>query len=267
MRADDAALVALRAFVHVHARHLDRNAPLLELTCSERDTAARLEDAHRQHVSVETVARSLDSLGEVLSCCCCGTAFICLDIVTISPWRGAESLCPGLWHTNFNNAIEASIHASNVHVHHFVALLAIHLTDALLQQLDSSLEVHHTAQLEEHCLHDHVNALAHSHLHTNLGGINYVKLGLLLSKVVSHLGWELFIKLVACPGAVDDNGSTWLQIPCHVVLVHVTLLVDSQVICRVHSVRRPDWAWPKSQVADSHSTAFLCVVLKICLCI
>ena len=60
--ADQAALVALRALVHVNRGHVDGNASLLILAGAQWHAAAWNEGADRQGVAIQVVAMALDLL-------------------------------------------------------------------------------------------------------------------------------------------------------------------------------------------------------------
>mmetsp|Transcript_81202 Transcript_81202/g.238603 ORF Transcript_81202/g.238603 Transcript_81202/m.238603 type:complete len:106 (-) Transcript_81202:158-475(-) len=105
MRADEAALVALRALIHIDAGNFDRNSALLILAGSQRDAATRLEYTDRQIIAIEAVARPLNLLSKVL-----GRRHyrITVDFHGIAPefpryWVRCLSPCLRNW--NFNNAI------------------------------------------------------------------------------------------------------------------------------------------------------------------
>mmetsp|Transcript_50440 Transcript_50440/g.83026 ORF Transcript_50440/g.83026 Transcript_50440/m.83026 type:complete len:674 (-) Transcript_50440:253-2274(-) len=199
MRTDQTALVALRAEIHVHLGHVDGNTTLLELAGAQRYTTTRNESAHGQGVSVQVVAGLLHSICKLL-----GRQIHDLPgplgiLGRSASLPGQRDLRPGGGHRALGDAAHRGVHAVDVHLHHLVTFLAIHLLDALLQHLHSLFIRHHCAELEEDRLHDHVDALSKSRLHRNLGGINDEELGLLLSQILSHLGWQLLLQLARVP--------------------------------------------------------------------
>mmetsp|Transcript_29156 Transcript_29156/g.83685 ORF Transcript_29156/g.83685 Transcript_29156/m.83685 type:complete len:374 (-) Transcript_29156:279-1400(-) len=259
MRADEAALVALRAEVHVHPRHIDRDAPLLELARAKGHPAARLEGAHGKVVAVEVVARLLDGVGEVRRL---REPLRRIDLGRASIPSGVR---PGGGDLALHDALAAHVDPVDVHLHHLVPLLPVHLLDRPLEQLDGRLERHDAAELEEDALHDHVDALAQARLHANLGRVDQVQFCALLRKVRAHLRWQSVGQLRLLPCAIDDADSTLLQVPRHIVLLRIALLVDGQVVRRAHIIRGVDRLGPEAEVADGHATALLCVVLEVCL--
>ena len=80
MGADQTALVALRALVHVYLRHLDRNATLLVLTGTTWHAATRHKGTHRQRVCHPD---------------CCKVSALARQTVKHSALRGT---CGAPWH-------------------------------------------------------------------------------------------------------------------------------------------------------------------------
>mmetsp|Transcript_49343 Transcript_49343/g.88742 ORF Transcript_49343/g.88742 Transcript_49343/m.88742 type:complete len:465 (-) Transcript_49343:1063-2457(-) len=268
MGANQTALVALCALVHVHHRHIDGDASLLVLARTARHAATRYESTYGQGVAIQAVARLLNLLGKLIR--------------VLHFWEHAGALAvghklapgttgltvgfqggPSCWDLTGDDAFNGCIHTGDVHVHHLVALLAVHLLDTFLQHLHCLLVRHDQAELEEDRLHDHVDALAEASLHSNFRGIDNEELRLLLGQVPAHLGWQLRFQLAGFPGAVDDANGVGLQVARHVVLLDVAGLVDSHVICSTHVVGCMDRFGPEAQMADRHPTALLRVVLEV----
>mmetsp|Transcript_95195 Transcript_95195/g.199086 ORF Transcript_95195/g.199086 Transcript_95195/m.199086 type:complete len:391 (-) Transcript_95195:1291-2463(-) len=259
MGADETALVALSAQVHVHTRDLDGNSSLLVLAGAQRHAATRLEGADWQLVAVQVVTRLLNALGKALR-----------RILLFPPIRGsllahssALALGPFGLHFTFDDTIDARVNAINVHLDNLVTLLAIHFLDASLQQIQSFLQGHHAAQLEEDTLHNHVDALAEASLNRDLGSIDDEQFSLLVGQGLLHGGWQLGVQLVLGPSAIDDTDTARLQVAGDVVLLSIALLVDSDVISGPHIVGCLDGLGAESEVTDGDTATLLCIVLEV----
>ena len=66
MGADETALVALSALVHVNLGHVDGNTTFLVLTCTTWHSATGHEGTHRKCIAIEVVAGRLDLLRKLL---------------------------------------------------------------------------------------------------------------------------------------------------------------------------------------------------------
>mmetsp|Transcript_65587 Transcript_65587/g.170312 ORF Transcript_65587/g.170312 Transcript_65587/m.170312 type:complete len:434 (-) Transcript_65587:154-1455(-) len=265
VRADEAALVALRASVHVNPGHVDGDAALLVLARPERHAPPGLEGAHWQVVAVQVVARLLNLASESRGRCRGRRAcFLALE------HRSRRSVAvvglqvrPSRRHLTLDDACEACVDAVDVHLHNLVTLLSVHLLDAALEQLQGGLVRHDATQLEEDALHDHVDALAQARLHRDLRCVDNVDPGAPLGQIPPHSRWEPVRELLLRPRAVDDANSAGLEVASHVILLHIALLVDGEVISGAHVVWSADWPRAEAQVADGHPAALFGVVLEV----
>mmetsp|Transcript_36539 Transcript_36539/g.79097 ORF Transcript_36539/g.79097 Transcript_36539/m.79097 type:complete len:607 (-) Transcript_36539:643-2463(-) len=259
MGADETALVALSAQVHVHTRDLDGDSSFLVLACAQRHASTGLESADWQVVALQVVAWLLDALGEALR----GVGANPPIFGALLAGCAALQARPLGLHGDLHDTLQAGVDAVDVHLHDLVALLAIHFLDASLEQVESLLEGHHTTELEEDALHDHVDALAQAGLDRNLGGVDDEELCFLLGEQGLHRCRQLRLDLFLGPGAIHNTHAARLQVASHVVLLDVALLVDGDVVSRSHIVWGLNGLGAESKMADGDATTLLRIVLEV----
>mmetsp|Transcript_37349 Transcript_37349/g.76623 ORF Transcript_37349/g.76623 Transcript_37349/m.76623 type:complete len:1132 (-) Transcript_37349:692-4087(-) len=303
--ADERAVVALRALVHVDARHLKGDATLLGGGGASGHTAAGLEGRDGEVIAL-LVVHGLDDLVDEVE----GTLLDLADrrhvphTTAVGERRAARGvgaphantrggsvasgggggvgasllaggagggsrvgLGPGRGDLDLNEVFECLVDGLVVLGDDLVSLLAVHSNDVLLEQGDGLVEGHHARELEEDTLHDHVDALAHTGLLTDLDTVDEVELSVLGGELRLHPVGDVLVGFLGGESAVERDDAVLLEVLAHVVAVDVALLVDADVVGVLHEVRGLDLLRAEAQMRHSEAARLLGVVLEVALSI
>ena len=154
-----------------------------------------------------------------------------------------------------------------VHLNDSVALAAIGSLDSILQELDRFFEWKNASQFEECSLGNHVGAVAKTNFLCNLGSVDRVELDVVLSDVALHACRKMFFEFFRGPGAVEQEGTVWLEAFEYIVEFYVAGLVASNVVSLVNFIGGADLALTETQGRNGYATTLLGVVGEVALSI
>ncbi len=93
---------------------------------------------------------------------------------------------PGAWNLDFNQGIYAAVDSLPVHLDDLCTLAAVGLLNRLLEQLDGFVDRQYLCQLEEGCLHDHVDSVAKTDFSGDGDSVDDVEVDVVFGKVALH---------------------------------------------------------------------------------
>ena len=170
---------------------------------------------------------------------------------------------PGVRNCDLVDLTQAQINRSLVLVHNVLALIAISHFDGVLQFPDRGIQIHDAGNFEKGCLGDHVDAVTQTEIMGNIHRIDGVQAGLAGPEGTTHTGRELRIQLFVGPIAVQQKTAALFQIPCHVIFLHIGLVVAGDEIRALDLVGALDKLGAHTEVGDGQAAGFFRVIGKI----
>mmetsp|Transcript_85717 Transcript_85717/g.242756 ORF Transcript_85717/g.242756 Transcript_85717/m.242756 type:complete len:692 (+) Transcript_85717:838-2913(+) len=215
MRADNGAVVALGALVHVHLGHLRCLGLLLDVAEAHGAHAARRERGHRDVIALEHDHRLLDLHVEGV--------VVALVLQGLRQGRGlqGEPLLPRV--LDGHQAGHGVLDGAQVALDHGVPVLLVRLLDGVLEVAHGLVNGQHVGEVEERGLHHIVRELAEAAVLGDAAGVDGVELDVLLGDRPPHVHRQIRVQLVdGRPGAVEhESARLWLDEAEHVERVDV----------------------------------------------
>ena len=177
------------------------------------------------------------------------------------------SVSPSSWNLYFMQNFDGFVYSIPVHLNDSVTLAAIGLLDGILEELNGFFKWQYASELEECSLGNHVGTVAETNFLSNLGSVDGVELDVVLSDVALHACWQVFFEFFWAPGAVQKEGTIWLETFEHVIKFYIAGLVASNIVSLVNFIGGTDLTLTETQGRNGYAATLLGVVGEVTLSI